>query len=99
MKRMAAGTAGRAASDTTDARTANECGVTAERLALEAEALSAHLHGNEQLIDGLTQQIGYLEKSPHKSDTRRDALSHLRAAAGLLLLEIGTREPEWEWKS
>lgn len=94
MKRAAAGAAARAARELADPRTAHESTVTAERLALEAEDHCEHLHGDEQLIEGILPLIHYLGTSKHKSDTRRDVMSHLKAAAGLLYLEIGTPEPQ-----
>lgn len=95
MKRMAAGELARQARrPECDPRTAYEKGVEAERLALESEQLSDHLHGNEQLMEGILHQINYLAKSPHKSRHRSIAITELENAYSRLLLENGAEEPE-----
>lgn len=97
MKRMAAGELARQARRVEcDPRTAYEKGVEAERLALEAERLSDHLRGNEQVMQGLAQSIAYLQKSPHASRHRSLAVTSLENAFARLLLENG--EPEKEAK-
>lgn len=93
-RRAAAAAAAKEAGATTDPRVRHELDLTVERLVAESEQLCEQLHGDEQMLDGLLQHVHYLGTSKHKSDTRKDVLSHLKAAAGLLLLEIGTPEPE-----
>jgi hypothetical protein len=97
MKRMAAGELARQARrPACDPRTAYEKGVEAEKLAVEAERLSDHLRGNEQVMQGLAQTIAYLQKSPHQSRHRSLAVTSLENAFARLLLENG--EPEAEVK-
>ena len=93
LKRAAAGAAAREARATTDARTSYEQGVSAEKLALESEALSEHLHGNEQVMEGLLHQIHYLSVSPHKSRHRSLAITELENAYARLLMENGETLP------
>ena len=100
MKRMAAGEIARQARrPECDPRTAYEKSVEAERLALESEQLSDHLHGNEQVMEGLLHQINYLAKSPHKSRHRSIAITDLENAYARLLLENGMPEPERKFEA
>jgi hypothetical protein len=100
MKRLAAGELARQARNPEcNPRTAYEKSVEAERLALEAEQLSDHLHGNEQIMEGLLNQINYLAKSPHKSRHRSITITELENAYARLLLENGMPEPERNFKS
>ena len=95
MKRMAAGLLARQARHADcNPRTAHEKNVEAERLALESEQLCDHLHGNEQMIEGLLHQINYLAKSPHKSRHRSLVITHLEDAYARLRMENGDPEPE-----
>lgn len=95
MKRMAAGELARQARrPECDPRTAYEKSVEAERLALEAEQLSDHLHGNEQTMEGVLHMLSYLAKSPHKSRHRSIVVTELENAYARLLIENGAPEPE-----
>ena len=95
-KRAAAGASARAAreQEAKDPRTAHECNVTAERLALEAEQLAEHAKGNEELMEGFMHEISYLAKSPFKSRYRALCLTALEEAHNWLRRENGDREPE-----
>jgi hypothetical protein len=93
-RRAAAAAAAKQAAEAGDPRTRHELNLTAERLVEESEMICEQLHGDEHLLEGVLHLVAYLGASKHKSDTRKDVMSHLKAAAGLLLLEIGTPEPE-----
>jgi hypothetical protein len=100
MKRLAAGEIARQARrPDCDPRTAYEKGVEAERLALESEKLCEHLHGNEQVMEGLLHQINYLAKSKHTSRHRSVAITYLETAYARLLMENGLPEPERKFEA
>jgi hypothetical protein len=100
MKRLAAGEIARQARrPECDPRTAYDKGVEAERLALESEKLCEHLHGNEQVMEGLLHQINYLAKSKHTSRHRSVAITYLETAYARLLMENGLPEPERKFEA
>lgn len=100
MKRMAAGElAHQARRPECDPRTSYEKSVEAERLAVEAEKLSDHLHGNEQTMEGILHIIHYLAKSPHKSRHRSIVTTELENAYSRLLMENGAPEPERKFEA
>lgn len=71
------------------ARTAYEKGLESEKLALAADLLSEQLQGNEQVMQGLTQTIAYLQKSKHQSRHRSLAVTELENAWSRLRMENG----------
>jgi hypothetical protein len=100
MKRLAASELARQARRVQcDPRTSYEKGVEAERLALEADGLADHLHGNEQMMEGILHQIHYLARSPHQSRYRSLCLTALEQAHSWLLRENGEPEPERKFEA
>lgn len=94
-KRAAAAAAARTARDaSTDPRTAYECGVTAERLDVEAGQIAEHAKSNEELMEGIMQLVNYLARSEHKSRYRSLCLTELEEAHNWLRRENGDLEPE-----
>jgi hypothetical protein len=99
-KRASAGAEARAARrPECDPRISYEKSVTAEKLAMEAEKLSEHAKGNEELLENLNHLIHYLATSEHKSRYRSLVLTDLESAQNWLRRENGDREPERKFET
>jgi uncharacterized protein (DUF2225 family) len=100
MKRMAAGELARQArADECSPRTAHEKNIEAERLAVEAEDLSDHAQGNEELMQNINPLLHYLAVSKHQSRYRRLAITAMEEAICWLHRENGDAEPERKFEA
>lgn len=77
-----------------DPRIAHEKGVTAEKLALEAEDMADHARANEEVMENLNQVLHYLGTSKHQSRYRKLCITDLESSINWLHRENGDPQPE-----
>lgn len=98
LRSQAAAKARTARAPATDPRIAHEAAESADQLSARAEMLVDHLKSDAELLEGIQQLRCYLAASKHDSRGRQDVMTYLNAAAGVLLLEIGTPEAVRDFK-